>query len=446
VARTVSIVAVRLGALLGVLVGAFAGAPPAAAGPAEQRYLEEEDDAKAEPLLTALLAKHKTPKDAVELVKVLRARKAKGDLKKDRGTFDWPCPDGKTRQLTYLLPSKHNPSKPAGVMVWLHGAVRQPAPGGGAGEAEMFRPAVDDLGLIVVGPSTYDGVEWGAAGPRALVHHALRLVKTSFLVDDNRVYVCGDSDGGRGTFRTVEAEATTFAAAVPVIGSPGGVTRFVNLRNLPWFAINGDQDTIFDVAHVREAVDGMKAAGFDLTWKLVEGGGHDPRFFLRYGEEVRAFLKRHPRDPYPKKVEWTVDPSDGEAAGRFPANTFRWIRLEEAGASERSSTFEDAGVVRGGLPRVEATRDGNRIVVKTSGVRRVTVLASDPMLDLGKDVEVVVNDVVLFRGRVTPDPRVVLEEGRRFLDRALVFSARITLDVDAPAVPPSASDAPPAGK
>ncbi len=104
------------------------------------------------------------------------------------------------------------------------------------------------------------------------------------------------------------------------------------------------------------------------------------------------------------------------------------------------------GVVRGGLPRVEATRDGNRIVVKTSGVRRVTVLASDQMLDLGKDVEVVVNDVVLFRGKVTPDPRVVLEEGRRFLDRALVFSARITLDVDAPAVAPAPPDAPPTGK
>lgn len=421
--------------LAAVSIATLVGPPPSAvAGPAEQRYLEEEDDTKADALLTTLLARYKTPKDALDLVKVLRTRKPRGDLRKDRGTFDWPCPDGKTRQLTYLLPSRHVAGKPAGVMVWLHGAVRQPAPGGGAGEAAMFRPAVDDLGLIVVGPSTYDGVEWGAPGPRALVHHALRLVKTSFAVDENRVYVCGDSDGGRGTFRTVEVEGTAFAAAVPVIGSPGGVTRFVNLRNLPWLAINGEKDTVFDVAHVREAVDGMKAAGFDLTWKLIEGGGHDPRFFLRYADEVRAFLKAHPRDPFPKKVEWSVDPADGEAATRFPANTFRWLRIEETGATERSASFEDAGVVRGGLPRVEATRDGNRIVVRTAGVRRVTVLLSDTMVDLGQDVEVVANDVVLFRGRVTPDPRVVLEEGRRFLDRALVFAARLTLDVDGPPV------------
>lgn len=436
----------RLAAL--AMLAASAGtalAPRAHAGPAEQKYLEEEDDAKAEPLLAALLARWKTPKDAADLVKTLRARKPKGDLKKDRGTFDVPCPDGKSRQFTYLLPSRYAPGKPAPVMVWLHGAVRQGPPGGGAGEAEMFRPAVDDLGAIVVGPSTYDGVEWGAPGPRALVHHALRVVKTSFHVDENRVFVCGDSDGGRGTYRTVEAEATAFAAAVPVIGSPGGVTRFVNLRNLPWLAINGAKDTIFDVAHVREGIDGMKAAGFDLDWRLVDDAGHDPRLFLRFAADVRAFLAKHPRDPYPRKVEWSVDPSDPDAA-RFPANTFRWLRIDEAGPSDRNASFDDAGVVRGGLPRVEATRDGNRVVVRTSGVKRVTVLVSDQMLDLGKDVEVVVNDVPLFRGKVVPDPRVVLEEGRRFLDRALVFSARLTLDVDAPAVADAAADAPPAGK
>ncbi|MCP5972932.1 hypothetical protein NL361_29250, partial [Klebsiella pneumoniae] len=76
------------------------------------------------------------------------------------------------------------------------------------------------------------------------------------------------------------AEAGTLAAGVAVIGSPGGVTRFVNLRNLPWFAINGDQDKTFDIEHVRQAMDGMKEAKFDLTWKVIEGGGHDPRFFL----------------------------------------------------------------------------------------------------------------------------------------------------------------------
>ena len=32
-----------------------------------------------------------------------------------------------------------------------------------------------------------------------------------------------------------ETEATYYAAAVPVIGAPGGVTRFANLRNMLQF-------------------------------------------------------------------------------------------------------------------------------------------------------------------------------------------------------------------
>ena len=51
----------------------------AAPGSPETRYLEEEDDAKAEAMLPALLAKHATPKQAEDLAKALRTRKARGD-------------------------------------------------------------------------------------------------------------------------------------------------------------------------------------------------------------------------------------------------------------------------------------------------------------------------------------------------------------------------------
>jgi hypothetical protein len=113
------------------------------------------------------------------------------------------------------------------------------------------------------------------------------------------------------------------------------------------------------------------------------------------------------------------------------------VRLEEAGAARHESAFDDAqGLLAGGLPRVRASYEGNRVELRTRGVKRVTVLVSDEMLDLRKDVEVVVNDRTLFRGKVASDARAILEEARRFQDRALVFSNRLTLDVDAEPVPP----------
>ncbi|MCE9637378.1 MAG: hypothetical protein K8T90_16865 [Planctomycetes bacterium] len=424
--------------LLAATTVAFAAAampePAADAAPAspEFRYVDEDDAAAAAKLLDPLVRKYASPAKCSELLKILRKRAYPASAK-DTQTLDWVCPDGKTRQFTYILPKKYTPAKPVGVLVFLHGAVRQPAPGGGAGEAaQIALPAVRDLDLIVVGPSTYDGVEWGAPACRALVHHALDHVKRNFNVDENRVYLAGDSDGGRGAYNIAETEAGALAAAIPVIGSPGGVTRFANLRNLPWFAINGEADSIFDVAHVREAVDGMKASAIDLTWKLIPKGSHDPFFFVKYADEVQAFLKAHVRDPFPKTVHWTIDAARNDLPDLYLADTFRWIRIDAAGATSCTTAFEDAssGLLRADLPRIEAERDGNRIDVRTSGVARYSVLVSPDMLDLKKEIEVRTNGKLSFRGKVEPDARVILEEARRFVDRTLLFVARIAVDVD----------------
>jgi predicted esterase len=426
--------AVVLAALAWTLVargGGPRGEALAAGGPAEWRYVDAPTDAEAEKLLPALLQKYDTPKKCLDLVKVLRGKRPTPAGLPDEATLDHVCSDGKTRQFTYLCPKRFNPHKPTGVLVFLHGAVSQPAPGGGAGEARMFGPAVESLGLIVVGPSTYDRVEWGDPACRELIHHALFHVKRSFNVDENRVYLAGDSDGGRGAYATIETEATFFAAAVPVIGAPGSVSRYANLKNLPWLAINGEKDTTFPVDHVRPQVEAMKAAGIDIDWKLLEGVGHDPYQFTKRKDEICAFLEKHPRDPYPKVVHVQTDPERAGYEAGFPANTVRWLRIEAAGSAEHSGTFDDeSGAIRSDLPRARGRRAGNRIDVDTHGVKSVTVLLSDAMVDFAKDVEVAVNGRVLHRGPVAGDARTILEEARRFADRALVFQARVTLDVD----------------
>jgi hypothetical protein len=428
----------RRSALLAALaLVCAAGAPSregvaAPVGSPEQRYVDEDDPKAAEAMLAKLLPKYDTPAKCGELVKSLRGKRSYPSNLKDTDTRSFLCSDGKSRQFTYVRPKRAG-NRPAGVLLFLHGAVRQPAPGGGANEVRLFGPAVESLGLIVVGPSTYEGVEWGSAACRGLVHHALDFVKRSFPVDENRVYLAGDSDGARGTFALAETEATFLAAAVPVIGSPGPVTRFANLKNLPWFAINGATDGLFEIDAVREAIDGMKAAGIDLRWKVVEGAGHDPYLFTKHKDEVVAFLGERVRDPYPKTVDWQVDPA-GEGSG-FPADTFRWLRIDRVGATESNATFDDAGKgsLRSDLPRVRGRYDGNTIDVETSGVQAYSVLVSDQMLDASKDVEIRTNGRTSWRGRPAPDARTILEEARRFRDRALVFSARVTVEVDAPA-------------
>jgi len=125
----------------------------------EFRYTDEPDDAKAAPLIEKLIKKYADRHRHAALLKILRKKRPYPARAPDQATLTHRCLDSKTREFTYLLPKRYSRRRPAGMLVFLHGAIRQPAPGGGANEARMFAPAVKRLGLIVLGPSTYDGVE-----------------------------------------------------------------------------------------------------------------------------------------------------------------------------------------------------------------------------------------------------------------------------------------------
>lgn len=400
----------------------------------EWRYIDEADDEEAEKMLTKLLRTHNSERKALRLVAKLRKGRPYASGLPRRETVEHLCADGKSRQFTYFIPARYSPKKPCGLLVFLHGAVRQPPPGGGHHEADRIGGAVNSLNFIKIGPSTYEGHEWGEAAVRASVGHALDFVKQRYNVDENRVFLAGDSDGGRGTYTLIETEATFYAAAIPVIGSPGGVTRFVNLRNLPWLAINGDKDTIFKVDGVRSSVESMKKFGMDLTWKLIEGGGHDPFFFVKHKGEVCEFIEKHPRVALPLEVDWQVDDTKSGYEAGSPANTFRWIRIDECGNTTSRGAFEDqGGLVRPAFGRVRAKKgDGNRVEVNTHRVKRFTILVSDKMFDLDEEIEIEVNGKPHFRGKIPTDARAALEEARRLNDRHLVFNNRLTIEVDRP--------------
>jgi len=392
------------------------------------RYIDADDDEAAAKLLPKLLKKHGGERKAPRLVRDLRKGRPYAKGLSSSKTISLKCADGLSREFTWYLPSRYSTKKPVGLLVFLHGAISQGPPGGGKHEARNIGKAVDPLRYIKLGPSTYEGHEWGETAVRAHVHNAIEAVKRRFNVDENRIYLAGDSDGGRGAYAIVETEATFLAAAVPVIGSPGSVTRYVNLRGLPFLAINGAKDGLFKIDRVRKSVADMKAAGIDVDFREIAEAGHDPFLFVKKEKDVCAFLAKHVREPLPKTVEWQVDPKKETG---FPANTFRWIRIDEVGDTPSSGTFDDfAGLISREFGRIRAVSEGgNRVVVDTHRVKKFTILVSDAMFDLAKAIEIVVNGKPAFRAIVATDAEVVLAEARLFNDRHLVFNNRITLDV-----------------
>jgi hypothetical protein len=75
--------------------------------------------------------------------------------------------------------------------------------------------------------------------------------------------------------------------------------------------------------------------------------------------------------------------------------------------------------------RVDLTRTGNRIDVKSRGVAAFTLLLSPDQFDLNRAVTVVVNGRTVYDGVVQKDIRTLLKWAARDNDRTMLFAAEL---------------------
>lgn len=80
--------------------------------------------------------------------------------------------------------------------------------------------------------------------------------------------------------------------------------------------------------------------------------------------------------------------------------------------------------------RIRATRKGNEVAVLSKRVAKFEILVSPDAFDVSKEIVVTVNGVERFRGKVTPDTTVLLDEIRaRGGDLEVPYVARIAVEV-----------------
>ena len=93
-----------------------------------------------------------------------------------------------------------------------------------------------------------------------------------FSVDTNRVYLCGLSMGGFGTWYTAMAYPELFAAIAPCCG--GGMAWNAQTLQMPIWAFHGLNDTVVSPNHTIEMVEALKSTNLNLKYDLYEGVGH----------------------------------------------------------------------------------------------------------------------------------------------------------------------------
>ena len=110
--------------------------------------------------------------------------------------------------------------------------------------------------------------------PLAAAYELIENFEKNRPVDSTRIYVCGLSMGGFGTWDCLQRWPNRWAAAIPICG--GGDPAFARfLASIPIWAFHGDADQAVPVERTRQMIDAIRNYSGNCLYTEYEGVGHD---------------------------------------------------------------------------------------------------------------------------------------------------------------------------
>jgi predicted esterase len=315
--------------------------------------------------------------------------------------------DGSPQFCRAYLPGGYDPARKWPLVVQLHGYNGENPRYVRWWSADSRHAAeADEMGVIHIEPHGRGNTQYRGMGEKDVLR-AIALAKQRFSVDEDRVYLMGDSMGGWGTWQVGTRHPELFAAIAPIFGGADyrlqmpaeaqarltDVERFFleqtssfaqaeALLTTPILITHGDQDQAVDVEYSRYVVRMLQRWGYDVRYREVPGGGHED-LHARLAN-VEWFLKQT-RQADPRRVRLR--------AGELKSASAHWLRVERRGDPVRFVAAE-AEVL-----------DPNVIRLDTDNAATVTLSPGPALVDPAAPLEVIWNGVSrkarLVDGRVT---------------------------------------------
>ena len=175
--------------------------------------------------------------------------------------------------ITYI---PDNISDHPSLIIQLHGAGQR---GNGGDQLEEilvhgFANIVNDSNLsdcILIMPQCPENSFW-AAKVESIKAFIDKMIET-YSANTDKVYLCGLSMGGFGTWYTAMAYPDLFAAILPCCG--GGMAWNADTLKMPVWAFHGLDDTIVSPSQTIEMVEALKKTNPNVKCNLLEGIGHN---------------------------------------------------------------------------------------------------------------------------------------------------------------------------
>jgi dipeptidyl aminopeptidase/acylaminoacyl peptidase len=154
------------------------------------------------------------------------------------------------------VPANYSPSAHVPLVLALHYG-GNPA-GAGRGVLEILvRPALAELGAIIVAPDSLGG-GWDSAENERAVTLLLDTILATYSIDAKKVLVTGFSMGGSGTWHFAAKYPERFSAAVPVAGRP---PASIQGWRLPVLAIHSRNDEVVPIGPTETRIAELRKSG-----------------------------------------------------------------------------------------------------------------------------------------------------------------------------------------
>jgi dienelactone hydrolase len=330
-------------------------------------------------------------------------------------------PAGPPVPVLVQLPSRYHARTDWPLMFAMHGGPPGTAAQARSGAERMLRvwaDAAEDAGWIVAAPALIPSVVAGARTEQRLPYElfhpeqaraVIDALRARYRINSDRMVSTGISLGSNYSIAFATAHPDWFSAIVPV--STEGDSRELLLRNLksvPVYLLEGSQDkNIRAITGPRALRDILASFNYDLTYREFGDRAHEG-FQEHYGDVLR-WLETRPRQTRPREVIRVPNAAITPLGRRV-----HWIEPDTRQAF------------------VHAFVSGpSRIDITARWARTVRVYLHDRLVNLDRPVEIRVNGVNAFTGRVSRSALTALRGARARGDERLIDAAGISVDVAA---------------
>jgi hypothetical protein len=372
--------------------------------------------------------------DALKRFKAGRPYAAK--VRKGVVTTSYRGPNGLEFFYALNIPESYDPARKYQARIQLHGGVSRET-NGVRGDGTIGALAGGEQIYII--PYGWNDAPWWAGTQVENLRTILDTVKRTYNVDENRVAVAGVSDGGTGAYYIAMRDTTPYASFLPLNGfimvlpSVGAGDLYPNnLRNKPFFVVNGGKDPLYPTRAVEPYVTHLKTRGVELEYRPQVNGVHNTAWWPDVVNSFEAFVLSHPRNPLPDRLTW-------ESSATRVDNRAHWLIIDRLAAqSTRDVPLEDLNRMGNGQlmfentdasGRVDLVRTGNTVKATTRGVAEFTLLLSPDVFDFSKPVRIETNGAVAFEGTVAKSVETLSRWAAHDNDRTMLFGAELHVKV-----------------